>query len=166
MALKVNLRRLSEDGLRIEGELSIPELDIDTRDEVIQVASPLEYELEVEKLDGGLLLQGELRIMLQCKCVRCLKSFEHALDLEDWACHVPLQGEESAPVVNDCVDLTPYVREDILLAFPQHPLCDRDCRGLPSLHQGKAKTGSGAGQVGVGSSAWAELNKLKFKRSN
>ena len=101
MALKVNLRRLSGDSLRLEGELSVPELDIDTRDEVIQVASPLEYELEVEKLDGGLLLQGELRMMLQCKCVRCLKPFGYALDLEDWACHVPLQGEEAAPADDD-----------------------------------------------------------------
>src|SRR6184192_4185872 len=71
------------------------------------------------------------------------------LEIKDWACHLPLQGEEAAPIVNDCVDLTPYVREDILLSFPQHPLCDRDCRGLPAAQQGKAKTGSGAGQAGV-----------------
>ena len=33
-------------------------------------------------------------------------------------------------IENDCVDLTPFVREDILLEFPQHPLCKPDCGGL------------------------------------
>ena len=63
-------------------------------------------------------------------------------------------------MVNDLVDLTPFVREDILLEFPQHPLCDRECRGLPKNEPGKAKASSGAGPTEA--SAWAELNKLKF----
>ena len=40
------------------------------------------------------------------------------------------QGDDKALVVNDCLDLTPYVREDILLALPLHPLCGSDCGGL------------------------------------
>ena len=67
-----------------------------------------------------------------------------------------------SPVVNDCVDLTPYVREDILLEFPQHPLCDPECRGLPKTSIGKSRNTSGTGKTEVGSSAWAELNKLKL----
>jgi uncharacterized protein len=131
---------------------------------MIQVAQPLDYELEVEKLESGLLLRGDLHLRLQCKCVRCLKPFEYRLDLEDWTCHVPLQGEEAAPIVNDCVDLTPFVRDDILLAFPQHPLCDPECRGLPNPAPGKTIESSGAGGPESSSSAWAELNKLKFER--
>ena len=65
-------------------------------------------------------------------------------------------------VVNDCVDLTPYVREDILLEFPRHPLCDPECRGLPRTSIGKARNSGGTGQSGMGSPAWAELNKLKL----
>ena len=53
--------------------------------------------------------------------------------------HLPLEGEEAVSVVNDCVDLTPYVREDILLEFPQHPLCEPECRGLRNASIGKAK---------------------------
>ena len=73
---------------------------------------------------------GSLTLTLDCECVRCLKTFEHELKLTDWALHLPLEGEEKVPVENDCVDLTPFVREDILLEFPQHPLCKPDCRGL------------------------------------
>ncbi len=164
MALMVNLRHLEAHSIHLEGELSVAELDIDTRDQAIQVTQPLQYHLEVEKIEDGLLLQGDLHLVLECKCVRCLKPFKYRLDLEEGAYHVPLQGEDAAPVVNDCVDLTPFVREDILLAFPQHPLCDRECRGLPKPEAAKARKGRGAGQTEASSSAWAELNKLKFNR--
>jgi len=162
MRLPVNLRHLAAHSLRLQGELPVAELDIDTRDEMIELAQPVEYDLEVEKLEGGLLLQGDLHVRLQCRCVRCLKAFEHRLDLNDWTCHVPLQDEEAAPVVNDRVDLTPFVREDILLEFPQHPLCDPQCRGLPIAEPGKAKKSSGAAPTEASPHAWAELNKLKF----
>jgi uncharacterized metal-binding protein YceD (DUF177 family) len=59
------------------------------------------------------------------------------------------------------VDLTPYVREDILLEFPQHPLCDAECRGLPNT-VGKAKKPLKTSQTEAGSPAWSELNKLKL----
>ena len=164
MALMVNLRHLEAHSIHLEGELSVAELDIDTKDQVIEVAQPLQYNLEVEKIEDGLLLQGDLHLVLACKCVRCLKPFKYRLDLEEGAYHVPLKGEDAAPVINDCVDLTPFVREDILLAFPQHPLCDRECRGLPKPEAAKARKSRGTGQTEASSSAWAELNKLKFNR--
>jgi uncharacterized metal-binding protein YceD (DUF177 family) len=60
------------------------------------------------------------------------------------------------------VDLTPYLREDILLEFPQHPLCDPECGGLPDAKSGNANNATSAGKPNEGSSAWAELNKLKL----
>jgi uncharacterized metal-binding protein YceD (DUF177 family) len=55
--------------------------------------------------------------------------------------------------------LTPYLREDILLEMPQHPLCEAGCAGLPNrAEQNKTKGASPT----EGSSAWSELNKLKF----
>jgi uncharacterized protein len=142
--------------------LPAAELEIDTHDEVIQVAHPLQHDLEVQKLEDGLLVQGRLHLVLECQCVRCLKPFQYHLDLERWTCHLPLQGEDSVAVTSDCVDLTPYVREDILLEFPRHPLCNPDCRGLPGVSAGGTTNRSGAGKTEVGSPAWAELNKLKL----
>ena len=162
MALLVNLHQLASDDLHVQGELTLSELDIETMDEMIQVNEPILYDLEVEKIEDALLVQGELQIPLQCQCVRCLKPFEYPLQLTNWTCHVPLNGEEAAPIISDCVDLTPFVREDILLAFPQHPLCDPQCQGLLNAQPGKAKKNRGAGPAQASSSAWAELNKLKF----
>jgi len=162
MSLAVNLRHLAAHSLRLQGELPAAELDIETRDEMIAFTDPVVYELEVEQLEGGLLVQGELHLRLQCQCVRCLKPFVHRVELNPWTCHVPLRDEDAAPVVNDRVDLTPFVREDILLAFPQHPLCEPECRGLPIGEPGHPRNSAAAGPTEASSPAWAELNKLKF----
>jgi len=162
MPLIVNLRHLETHIVRLQGELGVEELDIDTRDEAIRVAQPLEYNLEVQKLEKGLLLQGCFRLTLECVCVRCLKAFQHHLELDGWTCHLPLQGEDRVAVINDCVDLTACVREDILLEFPRHPQCQPGCRGLPKLSTDKSKSTSGTGKAKMDLSAWAELNKLKL----
>ena len=164
MPLTVNLRHLEAHNVRLEGEASAKELDLDTRDEMIQPNQPLHYNLEVQKLEGGLLVQGRLQMKFDCECVRCLRPFQYQLDLKEWACHVPLQGDEAVKVINDCVDLTPFIREDILLELPQHPLCDPECRGLPKTVFGRAKKGPGlpGAETEPGPSAWSELNKLKL----
>jgi uncharacterized protein len=164
MPLTVNLRHLEKKDLVLEGELSAQELELDKVDPMIQVPEPLKYDLEVERVDDSLLVQGELRLNLKCECVRCLKPFKYKVELTNWAAHLPLAGEDKVDVVNDSVDLTPPIREDILLAFPQHPLCKADCSGLPKGAAAKLKKVSGAGKIEEGkSSAWAELDKLKLK---
>jgi uncharacterized metal-binding protein YceD (DUF177 family) len=54
------------------------------------------------------------------------------------------------------------VREDILLDFPRHPLCNPACRGLPKAAPGNAQKPGGGAKSEASSPAWAELNKLKF----
>jgi uncharacterized metal-binding protein YceD (DUF177 family) len=70
-----------------------------------------------------------------------------------------LEGEDKVSVENDCVDLTPFIREDILLDFPQHPLCKPECAGLKTKSQApKVKDAEKEA-----SAVWAELDKLKLK---
>jgi len=160
MPLIVNLRHLEEKDVVLRGELPADGLDVDPRDEMIEVTRPLQYDLEVQLLDRSLLVRGSLRLMLECRCVRCLKPFERALELNPWMRHLPIEGEEHVLVVNDCADLTPYVREDMLLELPRHPLCRPDCRGLKKTKTGKAKNTGGRDELIP--SAWAELDKLKL----
>ena len=162
MPLLINLRHLEREDVVLEGELSAEELDLLNVDELIHFAQPVEYDLEAEEADGGILVQGSLRTVLDCECARCLKPFRRDLELDGWACLLPLEGEEAVTVTNDCLDLTPFIREDILLELPQRPLCKPDCAGLPKTAGGTAKKNAQSGQAEAGSSAWAELNKLKF----
>jgi len=155
--LSINLRHLEAHEIHLEGDLAAAELDFGLRDEMIRAEQSLRYDLAVEKMDDALLVTGSLQLILDCQCVRCLKAFKQRLILEDWACHLPLTGEEKVAVNNDCVDLTPFVREDMLLEFPSHPLCKPDCVGLKKGQAPKA-----GGKDKSGSSAWVELNKLKL----
>jgi uncharacterized metal-binding protein YceD (DUF177 family) len=153
MSLKVNLRHLEAHEVHLQGDLPAAELDFGLHDEMIRAEKPLHYELRVERVAHGVLVQGKLGLALDCQCVRCLNSFPNAIVLPNWTLHLPLEGEERATVDNDCVDLTPYAREDILLEFPQHPLCKPDCEGLKERTRGQAEPGP---------SAWNELDKLDF----
>lgn len=161
MPLLVNLRHLEKKSLRLKGDLPVEELDLQV-DDLIHLPKPLKYDLEVERLENALLIQGELHLVLECECVRCLKPFKQKLDFEHFALHLPLKGEDKVEQNGDFVDLTPHIREDILLAFPQHPLCEADCAGMPKGAAAKVKKASGQGKKDQGSSAWSELDKLKF----
>jgi uncharacterized protein len=162
MALRINLRQLERHNVELEGELPAEKLDLADVDEVIHPRKPLRYKLEAQKLDNSILVQGWLEMVLDCECVRCLKPFAYKLAVRDWACHLPLEGEEKVVVTNDSIDLTPYLREDILLGFPQHPLCKAECRGLSEKATRQIKKMNGTKQAKEKPSAWAELNKLKF----
>lgn len=159
MALLVNLRRLAVRAAALQGELTVADLDLESGDAMIGVTQPLRYDLEVERVNESLLVRGRLQIVLDCQCVRCLKCFPYAIKLDGGLGELPLEGEEAAAVANDCVDLTPFLREDILLAFPAHPVCKPDCEGLPIKSLSHSHT-LGAG--GRAAAAWDELNKLKF----
>ncbi|MEI6192782.1 MAG: YceD family protein [Verrucomicrobiota bacterium] len=163
MPLIINLRHLENRNLALRGELPLTDLEFDARDAMIRAAQPLHYDLEIELLDDAVLVQGLLRLKLDCQCVRCLKNFEFELELDPWTLHLPfepLEGEEAVAIKNDCVDLTPHMREDILLEFPQHPVCRPDCDGLKQASVGKARKTVGKDESKP--SAWSELNKLKL----
>ena len=159
MSLKVNLRHLEDHGLRLKDEMPVAELDLGVTDEMIHLEKPLRYDLTVELLHDALLVQGSLKLALDCECVRCLKKFKMELKLSPWALHLPLEGEDKVSVDNDCVDLTPFMREDILLDFPQHPLCKTDCAGLKT----KSKARKAEAAENPASAVWSELDKLKLK---
>jgi uncharacterized protein len=156
--LKVNLRHLEEHGLRLQGEMPADALELEIHDELIHIAGPLKYDLAVELLDDAVLATGWLALPLDCECARCLKPFRTELKLAHWAQHLPLEGEDRVSVENDCVDLTPWVREDILLDFPQRPLCQTDCAGLKSKTARKPKADKKPAL-----DVWAKLDKLKLK---
>ena len=159
MPLTINIRHLEEEDLLLRGELAVAELELNGWDELIHARRPLRYDLRAQKLGQAILVQGRLELTLNCECARCLKPFQHHLELDPWTAHLALEGPEKAAIKDDLADLTPWVREDILLEFPQHPLCEAGCGGLPN--RGKEDKAKGAGQT-EGSSAWSELNKLKF----
>ncbi len=56
---------------------------------------------------------------VELPCVSCLERFTYTIRVPDFALHIDLVGPET-------IDLTPFIREDLLLNLPAYPHCDRD----------------------------------------
>jgi uncharacterized metal-binding protein YceD (DUF177 family) len=148
--MKIHLKQIPAQGLHLEGEEDCPLAGLEA--ENIRCAGPLQYDLEVGVSGSALWANGTLKQPVELQCVSCLERFVHVVNVPGFALHTELTGPET-------VDLTPFVREDILLNLPAHPHCDRDggriCKAAPSqkaIEEGKRKPD------------WSPLDKLKLER--
>jgi len=148
--MKIHLNQIPQGGtLHLEGEE--PGAILDLHEEGIRVTSPVRYALDAGLSEGGLFATGELGVDLELECVRCLKTFPYTISIPDFAIQVELGTSET-------VNLTPGVREDILLALPAHPHCDWDgatrCTGVQMTRKPEAEP---EGKK----SPWETLDQLK-----
>lgn len=162
MRINVNLRHLEKHGLILSDSLPAESIELVSQDELIRFKGDVRYDLEVQKLEQSVLAQGCVSVALECDCARCLKTFSVLIELPGWTALMPLSGEEAVAVVNDCVDLTPFIREDIFLALPQHPLCSKECQGLLREQGGGAESPSDSSSGPSGNPIWAGLDELKL----
>ena len=162
--LLLNIETLADGPVQLKGELSAEELDMETLDELVAANAPLDYDLTAERAGDNILLQGQITMRLQCECARCLRAFEHRVELPEWSCLLPLNGDEKIELINNSGDLTPYLREDTFLAFPQHPLCEPGCDGSPKLAWGESKPlkiTEASGKTNE-ASVWSKLDNLNL----
>ena len=157
--MKVHLKQIPAEGLHIEGEDKGVDLDIGGG-EYLKYLSPVNYSLDVGLSESGLFATGTLGIDLELECVGCLEKFEYPLRVNDFAMQTELEGAET-------VDLTPFIREDILLNLPHYPRCDWDgrkvCQGALQI-KSKAGSDTKSEPPPTAAKAWNELDKLKVKK--
>ena len=162
MALLIPVGDLNHETVRLEGELTAEELALDLNDPCIASRQPMRYQIVAELMGPEVLVQGDLEMRLDCTCVRCLEPFEFVLRLSPWSAMIPLSGEDALPLVDEAVDLTPQIREDSLLALPQHPVCRPECRGLSSQGLDSMKPQRSSDDLRREPSAWSVLDTLKL----
>src|SRR5919197_3611325 len=115
--MKVHLNQIPSQGLHLKGEEDCPIQELAF--EEIHCAGPLHYDIDIGVADGGLWANGSLSQLVELRCVSCLQTFVHEIRVPAFAVHTELHGPET-------IDLTPFMREDLLLNLPAHPRCDRD----------------------------------------
>jgi DUF177 domain-containing protein len=93
--------------------------------------TPVELDLELERIAEGIVVRGELATSWTAACSRCLEPVtgDVAVHVDDLFEAVPLEGE-TYPLEEDVIDLEPMVRDALLLELPLVPLCRADCAGL------------------------------------
>jgi uncharacterized metal-binding protein YceD (DUF177 family) len=154
--VKIHLKQIPPDGLHLEGEESCPIKELETDE--MRCAGPLRYNLDIGISDGALWANGSLEQPVELRCVSCLENFLHEIKVPAFALHTELHGPEK-------VDLTPLVREDLLLNLPAHPHCDRDggrtCKAAVLPSPAQAEEPNGAAKL---EHDWGALDKLKIQK--
>ena len=132
MPIKIHLDQLKNQDVHLSGELPAAELDLAVGgpNDLIRSAKALHFQLDASRTDDSVFVHGSLKISFTCDCARCLEPFVHTMEMPNWSCILPLKGDDAIEVIGEYADLTPWMREDILLGLPHHPLCDESCRGL------------------------------------
>ena len=148
--MKVHLKQIPPEGLHLEGEedCPIPELE----GEEVRCAGLLRYKIDLGISEGALWANGLLAQPVELRCVSCLEKFRHEITVPAFALHTELRGPE-------VIDLTPFMREDLLLNLPAHPHCDRD-----GGRACKASYDEIAGQELKRKPDWSALDKLKLRQ--
>lgn len=143
--MQINLRHIPADGKRYAGDENAAELKIENP--LYRFEEPIHYDLEATLNGRGILVRGSLRTSVRATCVRTLEPFDLPVNIEDFTVLV-----EEVP--GDIVDLTPHMREDILLELPAHPV---------NPNAPKAVHLTNDAPPAKGSAAWEKLEQLKGK---
>ncbi len=151
--MKIHLRQLTHGNAHLEEDVDPAFLELETTGAT--AFGPVHCSLDIGVSDGGLFATGSLTLPVKMECVKCLLPFETTLSVPDFAAQVELEGRES-------VDLTPSLREDILLVLPSHPRCDADGRTkCPATFQSAPAAPL---TEEVDPSTWNALDQLKPKK--
>ena len=148
----IHLLQIPPEGKHLEGEENAGFLDL--AEIGAKAAGPVHYSLEVGLSGSGVFATGRVSIPVEMTCVACLQPFVHQAVVDPFATQVEIEGRE-------LVDLTPAVREELLLALPNHPRCDH-MDGHTCPYRGSEAIGGGAQKSAQ--SAWDQLDKLKTER--
>ena len=153
--MKVHLKQIPPEGLHLEGEEDC--LISDLESEGVRCTGMMRYNLDVGVAEGALWANGTLLQPVELTCVGCLEKFVHEIKVPAFAIHTELHGPET-------VDLSPFMREDILLNLPAHPRCNREsgrvCKAAKADEPGAVQQERAAKRE----HDWGELNKLKLRR--
>ena len=104
----------------------------------VATGTDLALSLRLESVSEGVLVSGTATAAVTGECGRCLRPIGDTLE-------VPLQElyayehsttdettdeDEVGRLQGDLIDLEPVLRDAVVLALPNHPLCREECPGL------------------------------------
>ena len=138
MDLQINIGNLSRDGSKVD--LYFKEEEVSVK----EITGDVHVHVGINKSGNSYDVKGFEEYDLALTCSRCLEDIKQHekrdFHLEfkkkaDYATDGKLAGETDGTVSeyiveNDCIDLGPFLRDEIILSIPIKPLCSEKCRGL------------------------------------
>ncbi len=154
MNLFISLTDIPEEGLQVTYEVESGQLDLSPEEG--EILGSLHCEgLLLPTDERGVIFQGRLTGRMVRECVRCLSTFADVLNVDAEAefqrpkTSPPVQKrkshrsrgteedlneesfeDEAYHILENRIDLLPVIREQVILATPFQPLCQKKCLGL------------------------------------
>jgi uncharacterized protein len=154
--MNIKLSDVPAEGRMYAGEDPGSIFDLDSADG-FEKSGDVAYRLQAVHIPGTLYVTGELEAKVQFRCCRCHESFVTAVCERDFSSSWELsedgsfgparmdedpqvspitphgsaaEADRDSPKDPESVDLTPDIRESMILAFPHYPVCSQRCKGL------------------------------------
>jgi uncharacterized protein len=99
-----------------------------------RLAGEVDFDLTLESMDGGILVQGTMSGELEAECRRCLASFRKPFSVSGAEMYRPPSDvwEEGYVLEETNLDLELFAHDCVGLEMPSNPICRPDCAGLCS----------------------------------
>lgn len=124
----------------------------------IKLCSPVTVKLKLVNTGHAVLVTGSLKARVSSSCGRCLKEFEHPVDIkieeeyakpgaqeeddewEDDKCEVELKDTDFVFEISEqnIIDLDEAIRQNIIVSLPIKAVCSKDCK-IPILKKERKK---------------------------
>jgi uncharacterized protein len=102
----------------------------------------IDADIKMTHTNPGAYLEGDARATVSQECARCLRPIESPVEARfaeqyytmlnvETGVPMPEPPRDAKMIDHDFrIDLTPLIREEVILATPPAPLCRPDCKGL------------------------------------
>ncbi len=99
--------------------------------------------LRIEKIQGSILVEGQLQGYFYTQCSRCLENAKVETDSQLRLILMPTPkfshgelelGQDDLDTIyyaGEQVDLEPHIWDQVIVSIPQQPICSQDCKGIP-----------------------------------
>ncbi|MDE3111490.1 MAG: DUF177 domain-containing protein [Chloroflexota bacterium] len=144
--MKVSVAPLLKQSVGDHMDLHVQESPVDPRGDNAGLLdadiTAFDADIKATHTDPGAYLEGGVRAEVAQQCVRCLRPIHspvaarfaeqyYATERVETGAPMPSAPRDAKTIGSDfLIDLTPLIREEVILATPQAPLCRPGCRGL------------------------------------
>ena len=153
--MKIMVARIPEEGSSYDG--SDPGAIMELGDDpFIRVEGDVQYALYAQRVSEELIVRGTLSVDLGLKCIRCSVFFSTTVTDSDFLRAYPASED------TDSVEISPDMREDLLLHIPTFPVCSKECKGLCAQCGADLNKDSCDCKAGERPNPWSALDNLEL----
>lgn len=155
MAVIIDIPKIPPEGAEYEGEEPAEVFDL-APDSAYAPEGPMRYRVRAMVVANQLVVQGRIEADFRAECCRCGVFCSTSVSESSFLRDYLLQAGQLE------VDVTPDLREALLLAMPQFPLCSEACEGLCPQCGRNLNSGACGCRPPPSVGAWSALDGLKL----